>query len=189
MRLTDIAHDWLSAGIDQGDTVVDATLGNGHDAFFLANCIGSTGTLYGFDVQQSALEQSMQRLQDCSCEKHFFLQGHQHLNTVLPAELQGKIKAFTFNLGWLPGGDKNITTQVTTTIDALAQALSWLCPLGKISIMLYPGHTEGAQETAQILYWLEKAGQVKTQYPNFVYQKIVVPDRTLAPILIQLEKQ
>jgi len=189
MRLTDLAHNWLKQNIQSGDIVVDATLGNGHDALFLANCIGSKGKIFGFDVQQQAIDESQLRLLDCGCEKAFFLLGHQHLNTTLPPELKGKVKAFTFNLGWLPGGDKNITTQVTTTIDALSQALTWLSTNGIISLVLYPGHTEGAQEKEEILSWLAHTQTTKNMSPAFVYQKIEVPDRPLAPVLVQLQKQ
>ena len=34
------AHDCIAATVKQGDTVVDATIGNGHDTLFLANCVG-----------------------------------------------------------------------------------------------------------------------------------------------------
>ena len=35
----------------EGDTVVDATCGNGHDSKWLAQAVGPTGTLYAFDIQ------------------------------------------------------------------------------------------------------------------------------------------
>lgn len=39
-RPTALAHAWLRALLCPGDHAVDATLGNGHDALFLAQCVG-----------------------------------------------------------------------------------------------------------------------------------------------------
>lgn len=38
-----------------GDTVIDATAGNGHDTVFLAQLVGRQGRVWAFDVQSSAL--------------------------------------------------------------------------------------------------------------------------------------
>ena len=41
--------------INKGDTVVDATVGNGNDALALSRLVGETGKVYGFDIQPLAL--------------------------------------------------------------------------------------------------------------------------------------
>jgi ubiquinone/menaquinone biosynthesis C-methylase UbiE len=46
-----------------GDTVVDATCGNGRDAVKLASLVGSSGVLHAFDIQEAAVETTRQLLQ------------------------------------------------------------------------------------------------------------------------------
>ena len=38
--LIELAHKVISERVKAGDTVVDATIGNGHDTLFLAKCVG-----------------------------------------------------------------------------------------------------------------------------------------------------
>lgn len=181
-----MAQAWLSAHIQVGDTVIDATLGNGFDALFLAQAIGKTGTLYGFDVQQEAIHSTTQRLQDEPCEQVFFLHGHEHMMTQIPQEKHGHIQAIMFNLGWLPNSDKSIITHADTTILALKQSLQLLAPNGRISIMLYPGHHGGDSEAAQVTTWL----QAKHLHSiSFKLEQIRVPQRPKAPILLQIQKE
>ncbi|MDN6436144.1 methyltransferase domain-containing protein, partial [Lentilactobacillus parabuchneri] len=52
----DFSHELLSQVVSYGDTVVDCTVGNGHDTLFLANLVGTDGTVYGFDIQPQAIE-------------------------------------------------------------------------------------------------------------------------------------
>ena len=58
------AQQVLKNCINKGDYVVDATLGNGHDALFLANLVGEQGHIIGFDIQAEAIEASTQRMED-----------------------------------------------------------------------------------------------------------------------------
>ena len=48
-------HDWISRVVLPGDTVVDATAGNGHDTVFLARLAGPSGQVHAFDVQEEAI--------------------------------------------------------------------------------------------------------------------------------------
>lgn len=48
-----------------------------------------------------------------------------------------------FNLGYLPGGDKEIKTRSETTLMALEAAKRILIPGGLISIVVYVGHPGG----------------------------------------------
>jgi hypothetical protein len=45
-----------------------------------------------------------------------------------------------FNLGFLPGGDRTIVSQPTTTVAALKAAMAILEPRGIISVLAYVGH-------------------------------------------------
>ena len=186
MQLTNIAKTWLNEHIQSGDSVIDATLGNGFDALFLAQSIGATGTIYGFDVQQEAISSTTQLLQDEPCQRAFFLQGHEHMMAHIPQEKHGHIQAIMFNLGWLPKSDKSIITHANTTILALEQSLQLLAPSGRMSIMLYPGHHGGDTEAAQVIPWLQDK---HLHNINFKLEQIHVPKRPKAPILLQIQKE
>ena len=57
-RITDIAHMLLEKHIKVGDTVIDATCGNGHDTLFLATLVGTTGIVHAYDIQALAIQNS-----------------------------------------------------------------------------------------------------------------------------------
>lgn len=52
LRPLEMAHDFLRGVITDQDTVVDATMGNGHDTLFLAKLAKE---VYAFDIQEQAL--------------------------------------------------------------------------------------------------------------------------------------
>lgn len=63
--------DWDAAAMQAlrpGDTAVDATMGNGHDTLFLAQAVGPTGHVIGFDIQVYILGvvQSVRCMQACA---------------------------------------------------------------------------------------------------------------------------
>lgn len=45
-----LAADYVRRTLREGDIAVDATMGNGGDTQFLAELVGKTGRVYGFDV-------------------------------------------------------------------------------------------------------------------------------------------
>jgi hypothetical protein len=69
---------------------------------------------------------------------------------VLPESVAGKVKAVMFNLGYLPGGDKQRTTGSSTTLAALQASLELLAPGGMISLLAYTGHPGGREEAEQV---------------------------------------
>ena len=103
-----IAADVLRQVVQPGDTVVDATLGNGHDTLMLCELVGETGRVIGFDIQPDAVERTRERLADAGMLSRctLYAEGHEHLSERVTVP----IRTATFNLGWLPGGDKRITT-------------------------------------------------------------------------------
>lgn len=147
-----IASDVLHQVIREGDTVIDATLGNGHDTVMLAELVGESGRVIGFDIQPDAVGRTAARLMDNSlldrCE--LYAEGHQNIaqRVLVP------VRAAVFNLGWLPGGDKSITTLWETTHTAISAALSLLVPGGVCTICAYPGHEEGDHERSELMKWL-----------------------------------
>ena len=147
-----LAADCLRQVVQPGDTVVDATMGNGHDTLMLAHLVGETGYVVGFDVQAQAVESSRKLLESEGvldrCKLHVL--GHEHM----AEEVTGPVRAVVFNLGWLPGGDKSVTTLWETTKTAVSAALSLLGKGGVVTICAYPGHAAGDYERAQLMEFL-----------------------------------
>ena len=103
-RPLEMAHDFLAQVITPEDVVVDATMGNGHDTFFLAKLAKQ---VYAFDIQEQALEKTSQRLQEAGFTNvELLLQGHENVDQFVT-----EVKAAIFNLGYLPSADKSIITQ------------------------------------------------------------------------------
>lgn len=147
-----LAADVLHQVICEGDTVVDATLGNGHDTQMLAELVGESGHVIGFDIQPDAVERTRQRLSDAQLLSRctLYAEGHEHLSE----RVLTPIRTATFNLGWLPGGDKSITTHWQTTRTAISAALSLLVKGGVCTICAYPGHAAGDEERAALMDFL-----------------------------------
>ncbi|MFW5971901.1 MAG: class I SAM-dependent methyltransferase [Bacillota bacterium] len=145
----EFSHMLLKEYIIKGDTVVDATAGNGHDTVYLANLVGREGKVWSFDIQKAAIYNTRKKLMERSLENRVELikDGHQNLEKYI----NKKIKAMVFNLGYLPGGDKEITTEKNTTLAALDKGLSLLTNGGLIVLVIYTGHPGGIDELNTIL--------------------------------------
>ena len=55
-------HTLLYQSVEEGDTVIDATVGNGNDTLLLAKIVGPEGTVIGFDIQRDAISATKNRL-------------------------------------------------------------------------------------------------------------------------------
>jgi SAM-dependent methyltransferase len=154
-RILDLAHELVRQAISEGDVVIDATLGNGHDTLFLAQCVGESGHVFGFDVQLQAIEQTEARLMKAGISHRatLYLSGHEHLEDRIPAALRGNIAAIMFNLGYLPHGDPLKVTQTDSSLKALSQAIQLIRSKGLISVVLYSNHIGGAEEADAVLSW------------------------------------
>jgi predicted methyltransferase len=158
--LTQLAHERVTAHLRLGDSAIDATVGNGHDTCFLADAVGPGGAVAGFDVQARALSNTAARLRELSLERRVRLvqAGHERLRELLPPDWRGAVGAAMFNLGYLPGGDKQVVTRAETTLPALSQALAMLRPGGLLTVLVYRGHAGGADELDAIEHWLDGIG-------------------------------
>lgn len=147
----DIAHMFWQKIVQPGDTVIDATAGNGHDSLFLAGLAlnDPAGRLIAFDIQKSALENTKERLKDFpEAQIALYQMCHSRISEVASPK---SVKLIAFNLGYLPGGDKSLTTRTSSTLIAITAALDLIAPGGLISITCYPGHAEGLVEEHAIL--------------------------------------
>ena len=139
-----LVQDALRRHLFEGSTAVDCTAGNGHDTCFLASLCGESGHVYAFDIQASALASAAALLEKEGLSRRVTLirDGHEHLLS----HVSGPVDAVMFNLGWLPGGDKSVTTLWDTTREAVSAGLSILRKGGLMTVCVYPGHGEGAVE-------------------------------------------
>lgn len=127
--------------------IIDATCGNGNDSLYLGSHYPSC-QIYGFDIQEQAIENSKQRCADLS-NTNFILDSHANLLDYV----SDNVSLAIFNLGYLPRADETVTTLATSTIAAIEAIMSILNPGGAIIITLYRGDSNLA-ETEQVLKYL-----------------------------------
>lgn len=152
LRLLDLQKQFILAHLKEGDTAADFTMGNGHDTEFLSKTVGEKGKIYAFDIQEAAINSTRQNLEKAECPENYTLIHDSHHNCA--KYIDGKIKAGMFNLGYLPGGDKNITTMRDTTMPAIEAAISMLDRDAILCIAIYPGHEEGDLEGKMVTEYL-----------------------------------
>ncbi|MFC0274945.1 class I SAM-dependent methyltransferase [Metabacillus herbersteinensis] len=186
-RILPFSKNILNSCIAEGDFVVDATIGNGHDTLFLAELVGESGRVFGFDIQESAIKETKTRL-----SRHEFMdrvtlfhQGHEHLTACIPDEAHGQISAAVFNLGYLPGADKEIVTKPNSTIHAIQQLLDIMKIEGIIIVVIYHGHQEGVVEKEALLDFVTSLDQKRA----LVLQYKFLNQKNNPPFVIAIEKR
>lgn len=147
------AQELIVQAVGEGSRVIDATLGNGYDTQWLCSLVGDEGHVYGFDVQQEAVDRTAERLEKegIAHRASLFCKGHQYVEECV----EGGIDAALFNLGWLPGSDRSIRTQRETTLAAAQACLRLLKQGGLMTICAYPGHDEGKEELRALVEWAQ----------------------------------
>lgn len=181
LRMTEVAHRLLEERINNGDVVVDATAGNGHDTVFLARLVGDKGKVHAYDIQEQALTNTRKKLQEQNLSHRVILHHASHTEIAL---LDTSIKAAVFNLGYLPGSDKSIVTQPETTAQAVDGAISLLTPGGIVVIVVYRGHEGGDREGAVVERLLGELSP--SHYKVLKYAYINMPNNP--PYLLAVEK-
>ena len=130
-----LSHNIIKEYIPEKDVAIDATLGNGYDCDFLSE---NFKKVYAFEIQKDA------------CDKYV----DKNNNVTIINESHAKIDSFVkeqincvcYNLGYLPGGDKNITTLAESSLSSIKQSLELITKNGIVSIAIYRGHNEGKEE-------------------------------------------
>ncbi|MBT2723143.1 class I SAM-dependent methyltransferase [Bacillus sp. ISL-46] len=170
-KILPFAKSLLIKAVKPGDVVIDATVGNGYDTVFLAELVGESGQVFGFDIQNEAIVASKARLkQKCMLERvTIFQSGHENLSQLIPDIHYGKISGAIFNLGYLPGSDKAIVTRPETTIAAIQQLLEIMAPEGIIVLVIYHGHKGGAEERDSLLAYCQQMDQKKAHVLQYQF--------------------
>jgi SAM-dependent methyltransferase len=151
----DVAHDYWRKLDLAGEVVIDATCGNGRDSLKLAQLAlkGFSGELYALDLQADAIENTQKLLRmHLEADQYQRVKFSNGCHSSFPIEIQPQaVKLIVYNLGYLPGGDKKITTSLNTTLKSIQGAMGLLKEGGVICITCYPGHSEGKNEEEQLV--------------------------------------
>lgn len=166
-------------------TVIDATLGNGQDTLKIAQRLGPKGRLYSFDIQKEAIERSQQLLEEADIKLpqiELIHDSHIHFDRYLaPKE---HVDFIIYNLGYLPRGDKSITTVAESTLQSVKAGLLRLKPYGVMVIAVYHGHEAGKEERDQLAQYLSTLDQ--RQYHVFCQQ--FINQKNNPPFLYLIER-
>nr|WP_153465353.1 class I SAM-dependent methyltransferase [Sediminibacillus terrae] len=185
-KVIPFAHDLLRETVKPGEIVVDATCGNGHDTAFLSKLVGDKGTVYALDIQQQAIDRTRLLLeQQRIFNVRLLLADHQYVKTYIPATSHGQIGGAIFNLGYLPGSDKQTITTPESTIGAIRALADIMKPGGLIAIVVYYGHQGGQLEKQELLDHL--AGLDQKEFS--VLQYAFINQQNNPPFLLALQKK
>lgn len=153
--ITDFSHKLLKESLNSNDVCLDLTLGNGNDAIFLSNICKF---VYGFDIQEIAIENS---------QKQFIQEGRNNYKLIKDSHenfdmyIEGNFSGVIFNLGYLPGADKEITTNANTVLVTLKKVIKLINNKGIVIIVFYPGHESGKEEVEILGEYLKNLDQNK----------------------------
>lgn len=122
----ELARFYWKMVLQPGDWVIDATCGNGKDLLQLG--LLPLAGIIGLDKQEIAIEKASALLKEhLSNEQykkmHLFCTSH-----ICFPEIAYKhpIRLVVYNLGYLPGSDKKITTMTEDTVKSVESALALL---------------------------------------------------------------
>ena len=165
LRLLDLQKQLILTHLGEGDIAVDFTMGNGYDTEFLCRTVGESGHVYAFDIQEQAVASTTARLAEVDCPRNYTLIHDSHHK--VKDYVKGPIKAGMFNLGYLPGGDKSITTMRETTLPAVENAVGMLGKDAILLVAVYPGHPEGAAEGEELTKYFSTLSRYKMTVAKF----------------------
>lgn len=176
-KTTSLSHQICLDYITKDSIVIDATCGNGTDTLFLCQ---KSKYCFAFDIQDIAINNTEKLLKRNNINNYKLIKdSHENfINYCLKCDL------VLFNLGFLPRGKQEITTQAKTTLLTIQKMLEKL-EFKLILLVLYPGHTEGQKESQVLEEYLKTVCQKK--YNIFKIQNINQTET--APYIIGLEKK
>ncbi|KAI5440733.1 uncharacterized protein LOC127131171 [Lathyrus oleraceus] len=185
-KATDVAHMVWKHVVQKGDTVIDATCGNGFDTLELLNLVADdshNGYVYALDIQKDALDKTSLLLEESlnSYQKYVKLFNICHSKMEEVVQRNASVRLVAFNLGYLPGGDKEIITRSETTLQALEAAERIVIPGGLISVVVYVGHPGGREELETV-----ETFAARMSVEKWICCKLQMLNRPCAPIPIFL---
>jgi hypothetical protein len=154
LNAVEFSHFLIEKYADKNGVLIDATAGNGKDTKFLAEFAGDSSRVLAFDIQAEAAARTETLIKNSALEERVEIYNDSHAN--LDKYLsENEISAVIYNLGYLPGGNKEITTEAETTIKALEKNLVFLKKYGIIILVIYTGHPGGKEEKEAVFKFAE----------------------------------
>lgn len=172
LRIIPFAHEVLRQYVKDDSVVIDMTCGNGHDTKFITTLPAKK--ILSFDIQEQALNKAKTLNDDDRIE--FILDSHENVSDYID-----EFDVAIFNLGYLPGSDKTITTTKDTTISAISNLISIGGDSFLIIIVVYPGHEEGRIESLAINDFLDNLS-------DFEISKYQLINKDTAPYVFIVKK-
>lgn len=174
--ISKISHYIIDQFLENKNIAIDATLGNGYDTDFLSKKFTK---VYSFEIQEEACRNYSERK-----NKNVIVINNSHhlLKRYITEE---SVDCIMYNLGFLPGGNKEITTMSETSLSSIIEGLKLLNHGGLMTICLYRGHDEGKEEGNVIIPYLKELPKSKfgVMYHEFLNRS------DDAPILIVIERK
>ena len=160
-----LMKDFINSLNKQNIICVDATLGNGYDSLYLSKLLNTNGNVYAYDIQELSIANSTKLFSEHNVTNiHPKLKSHEFIE-------ENDIDLAIFNLGYLPGSDKTIKTNASTTLNAINNLLSKMNKENMLIIIcLYVGHPEGLTESIIIDEYLRKLPSSRylvSKYQNY----------------------
>lgn len=153
-QITEWCRHFIRDHVESGDICIDATAGNGYDTLALCEAVGEEGRVIAFDIQEEAVRSTKERLEQHHLLHRAELVLDSHVNMKQYAEKES-VSCITFNFGYLPGGDHNLSTKKDTSIQAIQEGLELLKKGGMMSLCIYSGGDTGFEERDAILEFLK----------------------------------
>ena len=177
------ARQLIEGRLKNGGRALDGTAGNGRDTLFLAQLAGGSGKVWAFDIQAQALSNTAGLLRENGVEERVELIAASHAD--LADYVREPLDAAMFNFGYLPGGDKTVTTTADSSVRAMQAAAALLAEGGLLTAVVYSGHPAGRAEAAAIEQWAAALPQEQYQALHYRFTN----QRNHPPQLLAIEKR
>ena len=159
----------LSLESETKKVAIDATVGNGYDALFLANHFER---VIGIDIQALAIKRSQEKIKDYNNIELYLddfnnIEKHKYANVII------------FNLGFLPGSNRKVKTQDYFSESAIIKAYNILD--GILLIACYIQHEGGYDEYLRVCKTLNENNIKYTIEDNFDNkEKLIIIKKRMA---------
>lgn len=170
IQATEWCRHFIREQVKPGDLCIDATAGNGHDTELLCKLAGAEGRVLAFDIQETALKKTEQRLREAGLHAgaRLILDSHVHMDKYAEKET---VSCIVFNFGYLPGGDHGLATRPETSLAAVKTGLALLKTGGLMSLCIYSGGDTGYGERDVLLPFLRELDEreylvIRCEYMN-----------------------
>lgn len=151
---------------------IDFTMGNGHDTVFLSKYCKH---VYSYDIQALAINNTKELIDN---NVTLFLKSHELFD-----EDVNEFDVGIFNLGYLPGGNHECTTNYEVTLKTIDKALKLLKPKGYLYVVVYIGHDQG-QESEYLQAYFHSLN-----HKLFNVAKFKMMNKNNAPYVVIIEKR